>query len=78
MSEFEKYWNEANELSTGRGIALRTWSAALAAVEAKMPKQALANYGDETQAVRGWNRCLSEMSERIAALREPSPKAGDA
>lgn len=69
-SEFEKNRIElAAELyAQGRRDG---WLAALAAVEAQMPGPIL--QGD-TRNVRGrgdgWNRCLSTMSERIAALKE--------
>lgn len=78
-SEFEKWW-EARYYTyppniQDRGLVrtqiMDAWNAALAAVEENMPDVAREHYPARLpDAARGWNHCLSTMSERIAALRE--------
>jgi hypothetical protein len=67
-SEFERWAGE--NLRGANTVELHTaqaaWLAALAAAEAKLPSASIKPEYGET---RGWNRCLSEVSERLASLK---------
>ena len=68
-SAFEKHAFDEDLSYEERLQAIRTWSAALAAVEEQMPEPAIVPNSGDMKTSRGWNNCLSTMSERIAALR---------
>ena len=86
MSAFEKAWANYDPRDTESGeaklIARALWNAAIDAAKAAMPDavaplahKSRSDSGQSVIRAVGFNRCLSEVDERLSALRAPSSSA---
>lgn len=73
VDAFMVWWRDERILRQPTKLDRAIWLGALAAAERKMPSATYGTRGENFLQDRSWNRCLSEVSERLASLKAGAP-----